>query len=61
MDPVKVLVFLAALATLVSLASGIASMATDSAVGHTDSGHWMNWRVAFQGLTFLMIVLFASS
>ncbi len=31
----------AAFATVVALVSGIASMATDSEVGHLDSAHWM--------------------
>lgn len=53
------LVVLAALlATVVALVSGISSMATDHKIGHLDSAHWMEWRVIFQAVAFLL-VLFA--
>ncbi|MBK5105865.1 MAG: twin transmembrane helix small protein [Burkholderiales bacterium] len=52
------LVLAAMLATIVALASGISSMATDHEVGHLDSAHWMEWRVAFQAIAILL-VLFA--
>ncbi|MGP1679163.1 MAG: twin transmembrane helix small protein [Burkholderiales bacterium] len=53
-----VVVLAAVLATVVALASGISSMATDHEVGHLDSAHWMEWRVAFQAIAILL-VLFA--
>ena len=53
-----VVVFAAMLATLVALASGISSMATGREIGHLDSAHWMEWRVAFQAVAILL-VLFA--
>ena len=53
-----VVVIAAMLATLVALASGISSMATNHEVGHLDSAHCMEWRVAFQAVAILL-VLFA--
>ena len=50
-------VLAAVLATLVSLASGLASMATGHEVGHLDSAHWMVSRVAFQAAAFLLVLL----
>ena len=58
MSFLTLVVLAALLATVVALASGIASMATDHEVGHLDSAHWMEWRVAFQAVAFLL-VLFA--
>jgi Hypoxia induced protein conserved region len=52
-----VVVLAAALATVVALISGISTMASDGEVGHTDSGHWMQRRVAFQAIAFLLILL----
>lgn len=53
-----VVVLAAMLATVVALVSGISSMATGHEVGHLDSAHWMEWRVVFQAVAFLL-VLFA--
>jgi len=50
------LVFVAALAVLASLASGVASMVHDGKVGHQTSAQWMVWRVVFQAAAFLIIV-----
>jgi len=47
MDFRTMLVFAAVLATLVSLTSGIASMAQDGEVAHHTSAQWMVWRVVF--------------
>ena len=58
MSFLTVVVLAAILATVVALASGISSMATDHEIGHLDSAHWMEWRVAFQAIAFLL-VLFA--
>lgn len=51
------LVLLAAFAATVSLASGIASMASDSEIAHRSSVEWMTWRVAFQIAAVLMVLL----
>lgn len=58
MSPVKLLVFVAALAVLGSLASGLYSMAHDGKVAHQTSAQWMVWRVVFQGAA-LLLILFA--
>lgn len=58
MNILELLIIVAALATVASLASGIASMACDGEVGHYNSAQWMVWRVAFQAAAFL-IILFA--
>ena len=52
-----VVVLAAAFAAVVALISGISSMASDGEVGHLDSGHWMQRRVAFQAVAFLLILL----
>lgn len=51
------LILVAALATIASLASGIASMAFDGEIAHQDGAHWMVWRVVFQAAAFIMIML----
>ncbi len=57
MNAFALLVFVAAFATAVALASGIASMAHDGEVGHYSSAQWMTWRVVLQAAAFLMILL----
>lgn len=52
-----VVVLAAVLATIVALISGISSMATDSEVGHRDSAHWMELRVGFQAVAFVLVLL----
>ena len=52
-----VLVFAALAATLVSLASGLLSMVADGEIGQNDSAHWMMWRVGFQALAVVLILL----
>ncbi len=56
MDILTVLVFAAMLATLVALASGIASMVHDGEIGNYSSAQWMVWRVVLQAAAFLIIV-----
>ena len=56
MSFLTLVVLAAMLATIVSLASGISSMAVDHEIGHVDSAHWMEWRVTFQAIAFLMIL-----
>lgn len=51
------MVLAAVIATVIALVSGIYSMATDHEVGHLDSAHWMMSRVAFQTVTFLLVLL----
>lgn len=52
-----VVILAAVLATVVALASGISSMATNHEIGHMDSAHWMTWRVVFQAVAFLLVLL----
>lgn len=56
MTPVTLLVFIAGLAVLASLVSGIYSMARDGEVAHQTSAQWMVWRVVLQAAAFLLIV-----
>lgn len=49
------LVLLAALATVVSLASGIAAMANHGEIGHLTSVQWMTLRVLFQAAALLAV------
>lgn len=56
MSPVKLMVLLAGVAVLVSLVSGVASMAQGGEVAHQSSAQWMVWRVVFQAAAFLLIV-----
>jgi len=58
MSPLSLLVFVAALAVLASLASGVASMVRDGEIGHQTSAQWMVWRVAFQAAA-IAVILFA--
>ncbi len=51
------MVLLATFATVASLASGIVSMAQDGEVAHRNSAQWMVWRVALQGLAFVLVLL----
>ncbi len=52
-----VLMILAALTTLAVLARGIIIMARGKDVGGVQSNKMMSYRVAFQGLTILIIVI----
>jgi hypothetical protein len=57
MDFITGLVVVAVLVTLGVLVSGLSSMATGGPVGHRASVEWMTYRVAWQGLAFLLILL----
>jgi len=57
MNILTLLVLLAAAATVVSLVSGISSMAYGGEIGHRTSAEWMVWRVAFQAAALLLIVM----
>jgi hypothetical protein len=50
------LVFLAAIATLFTLASGITAMAHHGETAHRSSEQWMIWRVVFQAAAVLIIL-----
>ncbi len=60
MDAMKILVVLAVLAVIVSLAAGISSMVSDGEVAHRRSEQWMTWRVGLQAaaVVLLLIALF---
>jgi len=55
MSPIALLVFVAALAVMAALASGLYSMAHDGEVAHQTSAQWMIWRVVLQGVAVLLI------
>lgn len=57
MQPITLLVLTAVVAVIVSLASGVLSMVRDGEVGHYGSAQWMGWRVGFQALAFVLILL----
>jgi hypothetical protein len=57
MSPIALLVFIAALAVLAVLASGLYSMAHDGEVAHQTSAQWMVWRVVLQAAAVLLIFL----
>ena len=57
MSMMTALILAAMVATIASLVAGITSMATDSEVGRLRSAQWMNWRVGFQALALLLIIL----
>ncbi len=57
MSILTMLVLLAAAATVVSLVSGISSMAYGGEIGHRNSAQWMVLRVGFQALALLLIVI----
>lgn len=55
MSPIELLVFVAALAVMAALASGLYSMAHDGEVAHQTSAQWMMWRVVLQAVAVLLI------
>jgi len=55
MSPIALLVFVAALAVMAALASGLYSMANDGEVAHQTSAQWMMWRVVLQAVAVLLI------
>jgi hypothetical protein len=57
MDMLTIFVFLAVAAVIVSLASGIISMALGHEVAHVDSEHWMAWRVGLQAFAVVLLFL----
>ncbi len=57
MNMFTLLVFVAVALTVVSLGTGIVSMIRDGEVGHFGSAQWMGWRVAFQALAVVMVLM----
>jgi hypothetical protein len=57
MSLLAALALTAALATVISLVLGITSMATAHEVNHHTSVEWMDWRVIFQSVALLCIVI----
>jgi hypothetical protein len=51
------LIFAAVGATVISLATGIVSMTSNGEIGRFGSADWMNWRVGFQALAVVMVLL----
>lgn len=51
------LVVVAVVATIISLASGISAMAHNGEVSHRTSAESMTWRVVFQAAAFALIPL----
>jgi len=56
-DAMKILVVLATLAVIVSLAAGISSMVQDGEVAHRRSEQWMTWRVGLQAAAVLLLLI----
>lgn len=57
MNVFTLLAIVAALGAIAALACGIGAMTNDGEVAHRRSEVWMGWRVAFQALALLLIVL----
>lgn len=47
----------AMLATVSCLVFGVAAMVSDEQVKHHGSAEWMVWRVSFQALAFILILM----
>jgi len=56
-EAVIVLVMVAALLAAYALAAGIVAMARDGEVAHISSQSWMGWRVAWQAIAVLFIMI----
>ena len=57
MEPLTILIVLAALATVVALVAGVASMARGGEQDRERSGQLMYARVGAQGVTLVLLVL----
>jgi hypothetical protein len=57
MNMFTLFILAAVLAAVVSLISGISSMAVGHDVGHRSSAQWMTLRVVFQGAALVLILL----
>lgn len=57
MNAIIALILVAVSATVFSLLFGVTAMARGSDVLHTDSAHWMMWRVVCQTAALALIVI----
>ena len=57
MSLLTLLIMAAAVATVVSLVSGLSAMTHAGPIADDDSDKWMVWRVVFQGITLALLVL----
>ena len=57
MDMIAGLAVAAALGAVVALISGIVAMARNGEVAHLKSEQWMGWRVVWQAVALLFVVL----
>jgi hypothetical protein len=57
MDIVTLAVFLAVGAVIFSLTSGIVAMAHDGQIGHQSSAQWMGWRILFQAVALILLLV----
>ena len=57
MNIITLVVILAVVATVISLTSGIAAMARDGEIGHQSSAQWMGWRVLFQAVALILVLV----
>jgi uncharacterized membrane protein len=53
----SLLVFVVLVAVIASLTTGIVSMVRNSEVAHCGSAGWMGWRVGFQALAVVIVLL----
>lgn len=57
MTILTVMILAAMLAAVASLGFGVAAMVSDGQVNHQGSAEWMVWRVSFQALAFVLILM----
>ncbi|MEK6592881.1 MAG: hypothetical protein AABZ67_07320 [Pseudomonadota bacterium] len=57
MTILTVMIVAAMLAAVASLGFGVAAMVSDGQVNHQGSVQWMVWRVSFQALAFVLILM----
>ncbi len=57
MNMFTMMIFAALSATVISFGCGILSMIRNGEIGHCESAHWMGWRVGFQALAIVMVLL----
>lgn len=57
MNMFTLFVLLAAAAAVYSLMSGVSAMATNHDINHQSSAQWMTWRVVFQALAVVLMLL----
>lgn len=57
MSMLMAMILVAMLAAVASLTFGVAAMASGGEVNHRSSADWMIWRVLFQGLAFVLVLM----